>query len=81
MRWHDVRRLTASSAEALSTCTPEEILRVCEEADYIEIKAAYKRLARAYHPDVADPFLRRRNEEILKVINRAYEELLRSRGC
>jgi curved DNA-binding protein CbpA len=54
---------------------------VCEGADYTEIKAAYKRLARAYHPDVADPFLRRRNEEILKVINRAYEELLRSRGC
>jgi preprotein translocase subunit Sec63 len=81
VRWRDVRPLDASSTEALAKRSPEDILRVAPDASCAEIKAAYRRLARAYHPDIADPFVRRRNQEMLKLVNRAYEALARSRGC
>jgi curved DNA-binding protein CbpA len=81
VRWRDVHRLDALSTAALAKRTPAEILRVAPDASCVEIKAAYRRLARAYHPDVADAFVRRRNQEMLKLVNRAYEALARSRGC
>jgi len=81
VRWREVRPLDASSLDALAERPPEEILRVPADAPCAEIKAAYRRLARAYHPDVADPFVRRRNQDMLKLINRAYAALARSRGC
>jgi len=49
-----------------------EILGVSRDADKEEIKRAYRRLARKYHPDVnKDPG----SEERFKEINRAYEVL------
>lgn len=49
-----------------------EILGVSRDADKEEIKRAYRRLARKYHPDVnKDPGA----EETFKEINRAYEVL------
>jgi molecular chaperone DnaJ len=81
VRWRDLHLLDASSTEALAKRPPAEILRVAPDASCAQIKAAYRRLARAYHPDVADPFVRQRNQEMLKLVNRAYEALARSRGC
>ena len=81
MRWRDVHPLDVSSIAALAKRTPAEILRVAPDASCADIKAAYRRLARAYHPDVADAFVRRRNQEMLKLVNRAYKALARSRGC
>lgn len=81
MRWRELHPLDASSTEALAKRPPAEILRVAPDASCAQIKAAYRRLARAYHPDVADPFVRERNQEMLKLVNRAYEALARSRGC
>jgi len=49
-----------------------EILGVGRDADKEEIKRAYRRLARKYHPDVnKEPG----SEETFKEINRAYEVL------
>lgn len=81
MRWREVRPLDAFSVDALARASPADILRVAADAPCDDIKAAYRRLVRAYHPDVADPFVRRRNEEVLKLINRAYAALMRSHGC
>jgi curved DNA-binding protein CbpA len=81
VRWREVRPLDAFSVDALAQRSPADILRVAADASCGEIKAAYRRLARAYHPDVADPFVRRRNQEMLKLINHAYAALMRSRGC
>ena len=49
-----------------------EILGVTRNADKEELKRAYRRLARKYHPDVnKDP----EAEDRFKEINRAYEAL------
>ena len=49
-----------------------EILGVSRDADKEEIKGAYRRLARKYHPDVnKEPGA----EDRFKEINRAYEVL------
>jgi DnaJ-domain-containing protein 1 len=56
---------------------PEEahvVLGVGLGASQEEISAAYRRLARIHHPDVAG------DEERMKVINAAYRELRRSAG-
>jgi len=54
------------------------ILEVSPRASDAEIERAYRRLARAYHPDLlrhAPPEDRRTAEERLKGINRAYHSL------
>jgi curved DNA-binding protein CbpA len=48
------------------------ILGVSEQAKYYEIRAAYRRLARKYHPDVNSSLP---NEEMIKKINVAFEVL------
>jgi DnaJ-class molecular chaperone len=47
-------------------------LGVSEQAKYYEIRAAYRRLARKYHPDVNSSLP---NEEMIKKINAAFEVL------
>jgi DnaJ-class molecular chaperone len=56
--------------------TPEELLGVVPGANATAIKAAYRRKAMAYHPDRVDAFLRPRAEEMMKLINCAYQSAL-----
>lgn len=60
---------------------PFEVLEIREGASEEEIKAAYKRLVRKYHPDqyVNNP-LSDLAEEKLKEINEAYDYLMKNKG-
>lgn len=61
---------------------PHEVLGVKEEADWDEIHAAWRRLAKEYHPDRAahlGPELRELAEKKFKQINQAYEILKKER--
>ena len=54
------------------------ILGVSEQAKYFEIKAAYRRLVKNYHPDVShsnNNHSSLSNEDMIKKINAAYEVL------
>jgi curved DNA-binding protein CbpA len=53
------------------------ILGVSEQAKYYEIKTAYRRLVRNYHPDVShsDSHNSLSNEDMIRKINAAYEVL------
>ncbi|MDX2272041.1 MAG: DnaJ domain-containing protein [Cyanobacteriota bacterium] len=51
---------------------PYQILGVSHQADWAEIKAAFRRLAQRYHPDVAG----QASEETFKTINAAYRLLI-----
>jgi preprotein translocase subunit Sec63 len=61
--------------------SPHEILGVATSASQEEIRSAYQRLIRQYHPDrVADmgPEIREVAERRAKEINAAYEQLSKS---
>lgn len=53
------------------------VLGVRRNASRIEIKRAYRRLARQYHPDVCKD---RGSEQRFKQINRAYESIVKDYG-
>lgn len=75
MKWNDLNKGYASRVEALKAKRPHEILQVDENASLAEVKAAHRRLAKVYHPDCSDPFLKSSNAEVLKIINCAYEAM------
>jgi DnaJ-class molecular chaperone len=73
MRWWDRQIATPQEHARLSD---HELLGVAATASEAEIKAAYRKKARVYHPDFVDPFLRRHGEEVMKLLNRAYDHML-----
>ena len=79
MRWRTVNR-HRSALDELRRLPAHELLGVSPTASTSEIKAAYRRKARAYHPDFVDPFLKRYGEEVMKLLNRAYDVLLAGRS-
>jgi curved DNA-binding protein CbpA len=59
----------------MAKLAPHELLGVEPGSSTAEIKVAYLRLVKAYHPDRSDPFMARHNQEMTKLINAAYEKL------
>ncbi|HXD21108.1 MAG TPA: DnaJ domain-containing protein [Vicinamibacterales bacterium] len=55
---------------------PHEVLGVPADASDADVKAAYRRKVRIYHPDFVDPFLKPHGEEVMKLLNRAYDDML-----
>ena len=62
--------------EELRRLPAHELLGVPATAPEAEVKAAFRRKARLYHPDFVDPFLKRHGEEVMKLLNRAYQHML-----
>jgi DnaJ-class molecular chaperone len=75
MRWKDLNRSYSNRVAALAAMAPHELLGVSPDATPNEIKSAYIKLIKAYHPDTSDPFMARHNGEVVKLINVAYEKL------
>lgn len=75
MRWKDLNQGYKDRIAALAAMTPRELLGIQADASAEDIKSAYVRLVKAYHPDVSDPFMAKHNQEVLKLINAAYERL------
>ena len=53
--------------------TPHEILGIPEDCSKEVARSAYLSLVKTYHPDHADKFMAAYNQEMLKLINQAYE--------
>jgi DnaJ-class molecular chaperone len=79
MRWKDLNRGYKDRIAALAAMTPRELLGIRSDASAEDIKSAYLRMVKAYHPDVSDPFMAKHNQEVLKLINAAYEQLKEGR--
>ncbi len=77
MKWRDLPKGYASRPEALRTLPPHEVLQVVENAPLEDVKASYRRLVKIYHPDRSHEFLQGSNAEVLKIINEAYEVLVK----
>ena len=78
MKWKNIENKYASRIEELRNMTPHQLLEVGENATKQEIRRAYRRKIKLYHPDNADEFMRDYCQEVTKLINIAYEELLKS---
>lgn len=75
MRWKELRKGYSDRVAALAAMAPHELLGVAANARADEVKSAYIKLVKAYHPDTSDPFMARHNQEVIKLINAAYEKL------
>jgi DnaJ-class molecular chaperone len=75
MKWKDLNTGYASKLQEMAALPPRALLGVSETASESEIKAAYRQLAKTYHPDGVDAFMATYNQEVLKLINRAYDAL------
>jgi molecular chaperone DnaJ len=77
MRWREIPQRYRDLLEAQGAKSPAELLGVAPGCDRRALRAAYLELAKRYHPDHSDKFLARYNEEVLKLINSAYQTLLK----
>lgn len=75
MRWKDLKSSYRDRIVAMEAMAPHELLGVHADAEVMEIRAAYLKLVKTYHPDKADPFMARHNEEVMKLINAAFQKL------
>jgi molecular chaperone DnaJ len=72
MKWRDIPKKYADRLEALRGQKPHEVLQVSEGASLDQVKAAYRRLVKIYHPDKSHQFVQSSNAEVMKIINDAY---------
>ncbi|GMU70366.1 MAG: hypothetical protein AMXMBFR37_26980 [Steroidobacteraceae bacterium] len=83
MKWREVPRPYTDHIEALQALLakdPYGVLGVTQSVSDDELKRAYRLKVRAYHPDKQSPFVRHHAQEVLKVINVAYERIRVARG-
>ena len=79
MKWNDLKQGHTDRVADMANLSAHELLGVDAQASKDDIKAAYLRLVKAYHPDRSDPFMARHNLEITKLVNAAYKKLRDSR--
>ncbi len=77
MRWADRTQGWKDVLQEAQHKAPHEVLGVRPDAPKGEIRAAYLSLVKRYHPDKSDQFMQTFNGEMLKLINSAYEEMMR----
>jgi curved DNA-binding protein CbpA len=76
MKWKNRKPQLSDEIARLKDLDPYEMLGLASNATADEIKSAYRRLVKVYHPDKADAFMRKHNEQIVRLINDAHERLL-----
>ena len=76
MKWQELKVGHSSLLDGLARQKPHELLRVSPTATKTEIKAAYIKLVKSYHPDRSDTFMADQNQEIMKLLNAAYKSML-----
>ncbi len=80
MKWRERNPNLSDELSRLQALDPFELLGIPQDAAQDEIKKAYLQKVKIYHPDKSDPFMKRYNEEVIKLINAAYERLSGGQG-
>lgn len=75
--WRNLDGPYQDRLNAMRGMAPHEILAVSPDCSKAEARAAYLSLVKTYHPDQADPFMAAHGQEMLKLINQAYEQIAR----
>ena len=76
MKWKNLNAKYKSRLEELRSLSPHELLEVDEKASIAAIKSAYKKKVRTYHPDRTDPFMSEYGEEVLILLNSAFQTII-----
>ena len=76
MKWRNRKPQLSDEIARLTGLEPYELLNIAPDATADEIKSAYRQIVKVYHPDKADPFMRKHNERVIKLVNDAYERLM-----
>lgn len=79
MLWKDLGTKRRSLLDEWRRKPAHEVLGVDPGSTPEEIRLAYLAKIKAYHPDRSDPFVRGYNQEMAKIVNQAYEQLMRER--
>lgn len=77
MKWKNIDANYLSQIEKLRLQNPYERLGIQFGATMGEVKNAYRKKIRLYHPDRTDNFMSGHGEELSKLLNQAVEQIKR----
>lgn len=77
MKWNEIDTSYTSQLERIKAQNPYERLGIEYGATMDEVKKAYRKKMRLYHPDRTDNFMSVHGEEISKLLNEAVEQIKR----
>jgi curved DNA-binding protein CbpA len=77
MKWKNLHKNYNSYIDKLRKMTAYEILEVSSNITEKELKEAYLKKIKLYHPDTTDEFMKKYNEEVSKLINNAFQKILK----
>ena len=83
MKWRNIPNAYQDRIAELAAqleLDPFAVLGIEASASDDEIRLAYRKRVRAYHPDRQDEFIRLHAQEVIKIVNSAYERICRDRG-
>jgi DnaJ-class molecular chaperone len=75
MQWRDIDLSYKNLLAKIKQQNPYERLGVTRGASLAEVKQAYRKKMRAYHPDRTDVFMQAHCLEIAKLFNEAMEQI------
>jgi curved DNA-binding protein CbpA len=75
MKWTELKKGYENQLERLASTDPYQLLGVPHEVSATALRRAYLDMVKAYHPDHADPFVKEHHQEILKLINAAFNRI------
>ncbi len=78
MNWKNLHNQYKSNLERLRAQSSYEILGVSPGVSKEELRNAYISKIKVYHPDKAGKFMESYCQEVTKLINAAYEELMKT---
>lgn len=77
MKWTDIGQIKYESRlNVLKELTPYELLEIDKIASVQEIKNAYRKKIKIYHPDKNSSFSKEYGENVSKLLNNAYKTLM-----
>ena len=75
MKWKNIDTNYQNQIDKISEQDPYQRLGVSPSATLAEVKKAYRDKVKLYHPDSTDDFMKHYSQEILKLLNAAFEHV------
>lgn len=77
MKWKNISTEYESELDRIKVQTAYERLGVTQDSTIEEVKKAYRKKIRIYHPDRTDAFMLGYSEEVTKLLNTSFEQIKR----